>query len=267
VRERSTRELLAAGESALPELRRGLASEDPELRRRAQSILDEIARRAAQPESEKEPGLGRRLLDLPELADPAFDEAVRRLDEVFRRFERSHSPSDPSRLDSFFPADDLAEIERRLDELRQGWHRRFQSFPEFDPFSPFGEGEGFGSGSSRVQIWRDGEKVFDSSRETSFAEAPLLGVVVESIHPSLRSHLPIPEGQGVLIADIAPGSRAESAGLQVHDILLTAGGTPIADAISLRKLLRESAGLRIELGILRSGSPILLNIDLAESAK
>jgi hypothetical protein len=271
VRERSTQELLAVGESALPELRRGLESQDPELRRRAQSVIDEIARRSEQADGEARGGLGRRLRDLPELADPAFDEAVRRLDEVFERFDRSFVPVDPRFPDSLFEHPEVADLERRLAEMRDRLHRRLLSFPDFDPFAP-GEGntpevDGFGSGNSRIQIWRDGEKVFDSSRDTSFAEAPLLGVVVESLHPSLRAHLPIPEGQGVLVADVAPGSRAEAAGLRVHDILLTAGGTPIEDAVSLRNLLRDAAGRKLEIGFIRSGTPSRLEVDLADAAK
>lgn len=272
VRERSTRDLVAAGEPALPELRRGLDSQDPELRRRAQSIIDEISRLAAA--KEEEPGPGRRLLDLPELADPAFDEAVRRLDEIFRRFDPAHTPGEALRRDRSFPGGELAEIERRLAELRAQFQRRFPRLPDLDRSTLLGGAEdafsaidGFGAGSSRIQIWRDGQKVFDSSRDASFAEAPALGVVVESLHPSLRAHLPIPEGQGVLVADIAPGSRAESAGLRVHDILLTVDGTPIADAISLRKLLREATAARIELGILREGSPSTLQIEFAARAR
>jgi hypothetical protein len=274
VREHSTRELLAAGERALPELRRRLDSEDSELRRRARSIIDEIARRAAQPDHAADPGLGRRLLDLPELADPAFEEAVRRLDEMLRRFDRSLSPTHSSRPDPFFDGEEWSEIERQISDLREAWRRRLPSLSGFDPLEHFGGGEGtsspedgFGTGRSRVQIWRDGEKVVDSSREIHFAEAPVLGVVVESLHSSLRAHLPVPEGQGVLVAEIVPGSRAESAGLHLHDILLTAGGVPIADAISLRNLLGESAGQRIELGFLRGGSPSRIDIDLTGTAK
>lgn len=273
IRESATKELVAAGEAALPELRRGLESADPEVRRRAGSVIDRIAARAAVPEGEREDGLRRRLRDLPELADPAFEEAMRRFEEMFRRFDRPFPPSLPGR-DELFGGSDLAELEKRIAELREEMQRRFQSFPEIDPLGlfeegsePFSFGEGAGSGSSRVQIWRDGEKVFDSASNTSFAEASQLGVVVESVHPSLRAHLPVPEGQGVIIADIAPGSRAERAGLQVHDILLTAAGTPIADAIALRTLLRDASGPGIELGLLRRGAAITVNVPLAEPGK
>jgi len=274
VRERSTRELLAAGEDALPELRRGLDSQDPELRRRAEGLIDEIARRSAPPGGAAGSGLDRSLRDLPERADPAFEAAVKRLDEIFRRFDRSFLADDPHFPESILERPELAELERRIAEMRERLGRGLPSFPELDPFAPFGPGESpfsgedaFGAGRSRIQIWRDGEKVLDRSSETSFADAPLLGVVVESLHPAFRAHLPIPEGQGVLISGVAPGSRAERTGLLVHDILLTAGGTPIGDAVSLRRALGEASGEEIELGILRGGEPSRLLVDLAGASK
>ncbi len=281
VRQQASRELLMQGEAALPALRKGLESKDPELRRRAQALIEAIVGRAAAEEVEHS-DRGGRFRDLSELADPAFDEARRRLDEIFDRLEL-RTP-ERLRMRDFGAREfdfgglalrDLGEfgnfgrIDEGIAELRERLQRKLTDFPSVAENWP-GElfGEGFDSGSSRVQIWNDGEKVFDTFRETSFAEESSLGVVLETLHPSLRVHLSIPDGRGVLLGEIVPGSRAERAGLEKHDILLTAGGVPVDGVTALRKALREAVDPQdkrgeIELETLHRGAARTVTVTLA----
>jgi membrane-associated protease RseP (regulator of RpoE activity) len=56
-----------------------------------------------------------------------------------------------------------------------------------------------------------------------------LGVGVEAIPDSMRSHLQeaLPQGQGVLVEQVAKDSPASRAGLRPHDVILTFNGQPI----------------------------------------
>ena len=274
-RSEASRELLRLGDRALPALREGLGSEDPELRSRAQTLIDAIARRevgSSKTELDRPPGTG------------AASGTLRHLDEWFEQLDRDlRTPLRlQERLEERLPLD---ELDRRMEELRERMLEGFRHLPAVErewrleewPFSGWPGRlleEGLESGSSRVQIWQGGEKVFDSSRDVHYAEIPTLGVVLESIHPSLRSHLDLPEGQGMIVASViadgpGAGGAAESR-LEEHDIILTVGGEPLTDAVSLRRVLSESATpssaprQSVELGIIRRGESHTLSVPLSK---
>jgi hypothetical protein len=236
---------------------------------RARVVIDAIAERGAREESGDARELARLLRDR---TDARFEDTIRQLDDLFERLDRVPVPT-PDRFRGRIETigGGWEDLESRMKELRERMARSFQQGPPIDPFAPleglgaewFGLGPGTGGqGSSRVQIWRDGAKVFDSAREISYAEPPSLGIVLESLHPALRAHLPIGEGQGVLIHQVYDNGRAAKAGLEPHDIILTAAGEPVSDAITLRKLLRGAEGGTIELGILHEGEARTVEVSL-----
>ena len=88
------------------------------------------------------------------------------------------------------------------------------------------------------------------------AEGGYLGIGVESLHPALVMHLPetLVDGQGVMIARIAPNSPAAKAGLQVNEILVTYDGQKLFSPEQLVKLVHaDKPGHKVKLEVVRKG--------------
>lgn len=85
-----------------------------------------------------------------------------------------------------------------------------------------------------------------------------LGIVTEPVPEALRSHLAIPENQGLLVEQVAPESPAAAAAIQRHDILLKAGGKPLAQVEDLIAAVDASKGKTLDLELLRGGKPMKL---------
>ena len=56
-----------------------------------------------------------------------------------------------------------------------------------------------------------------------------LGIYCSPVPPALRAHVTLPEKQGLLAMSITKDSPAAKAGIAQYDILLRAGGKPLAD--------------------------------------
>jgi S1-C subfamily serine protease len=80
-----------------------------------------------------------------------------------------------------------------------------------------------------------------------------LGVGVISPDHVLRAYVDIPEGQGLLVATVAPDSPAAKAGLKQHDILIRANGTDLHELHDLTDLVSAEGANKgkITLDILR----------------
>ncbi len=74
---------------------------------------------------------------------------------------------------------------------------------------------------------------------------PIIGVVARPATETLRHHLELPTGGGVVLDKILPGSRAERIGLKQHDILVRIDGTLVDEAKQVRKLAKD--GVKLEL--------------------
>lgn len=272
-REQASRELAGRGSAVLPALRAALGSDDPEVRRRAERLIEQIAQgdseRASRERSPSEqprrwPPRSRESLGGGLSDEPSVDRLFERLDRLFEEADRVSPPS-PQRLGRRFQsledefAARIAEIESQLrgglsedlDRFDKSIRRHSDSLERM--LRGFGERaeQSLGTGSSRVQIWRDGAPVFDSMRMFDFAEVGVVGLAVESVPPVLRSHLPIPEGEGFVVGHVEPNSRAAQAGFQEHDLLLKVGETPVTDLKSVRQAFASSDVIKAE--ILRGG--------------
>jgi len=62
-----------------------------------------------------------------------------------------------------------------------------------------------------------------------------LGIAVQTLTPDLARSLGIPaDTHGAVVAQVEPGGRADSAGLQERDVIVSVNGTTVADAESLK---------------------------------
>ncbi len=289
-REGANRDLLKVGEIALPSLRKALESDDAEVRRRATALIDAISKSSKEIVEENDRfEVIRKRLEFPgdRSQRPSLDRELGdlrlRLEELLER-EKERAPLGKESLrdrirslgGGFPPEFDPDRFDDRIAALRERIDRQWRDLPRLEGLFPeglegFGSGTGSGWGSSRVQIWRDGETLFDSATSLNFSDLPALGVVIESIHPSLRAHLPIGQGpdgepQGVLIGKVLPGTLAEECGLKRFDVLLTAGGIPVTGVGTLREQIAAHAGENLELGIIRGGQPRSMTVPIASGS-
>lgn len=95
-----------------------------------------------------------------------------------------------------------------------------------------------------------------SVEESDVALQPkhLIGISLAEVPDSLRAHVTVPEGRGVMIAAIVTDGPAAKAGLQLHDILVKAGDQEITSPIDLQKLIDASETNPIQFTYLRKGA-------------
>ncbi len=91
-----------------------------------------------------------------------------------------------------------------------------------------------------------------------------LGIVTEPVPEALRSHLQLPENQGLLVEQVVPGSPAATAAIQRHDILMKAGGKPLAQVGDLLAAVDASKGAPLELELRRAGKTMKLAVTPAK---
>jgi len=83
----------------------------------------------------------------------------------------------------------------------------------------------------------------------NFILAIAIFTVVYMISPSQLVEPPV-------IAEIAPGSAADAADVRVGDVIQTVDGAPVAQFPDLQRIVTESGGRQLRLGILRNGEAI-----------
>jgi S1-C subfamily serine protease len=94
---------------------------------------------------------------------------------------------------------------------------------------------------------------------------PYLGITWESVTPELAARYRLPADQGVLITDLAPGTPAQAAGLQVGDLLTELEATPIDDEHPFINLLfQHEPGETVQLKAWRDGQQMEFAATLGE---
>ncbi|HIQ49362.1 MAG TPA: DegQ family serine endoprotease [Aquifex aeolicus] len=90
-----------------------------------------------------------------------------------------------------------------------------------------------------------------------------LGVMIQNITPDIAEALGIREG--VLIAQVVPGSPAEKAGIKVGDIIIEVNGKKIKDARDLQfTIMKIKPGTKVTITVLRDGKKLNLKTVIGE---
>ncbi|OGO57925.1 MAG: hypothetical protein A2V85_00740 [Chloroflexi bacterium RBG_16_72_14] len=92
-------------------------------------------------------------------------------------------------------------------------------------------------------------------------ERPRLGIAVAPAHVArrLRRSVGLPERDGVLVRSVEPGSPAEGAGIREGDLVIAAGGRPVADVDDLHEALGE-AGFPLEVTLVRGADEVVITV-------
>lgn len=76
---------------------------------------------------------------------------------------------------------------------------------------------------------------------------------------------PVGDGGGAIVVGLEPEGPAKKAGFLVGDIITTWGDDPVRSVAGVsNRLSAETVGRTVKLGVLRGGSPIDINVDVAE---
>jgi predicted metalloprotease with PDZ domain len=95
-----------------------------------------------------------------------------------------------------------------------------------------------------------------------------LGVDIQDVTADRLSALKLKEERGVEITMVDQDAPAGKAGLREHDVILEFNGTAVESEEQLRRLIRETPpGRTVTLGISRDGSPMKINVQLADHSK
>ncbi len=96
-----------------------------------------------------------------------------------------------------------------------------------------------------------------------------LGVTTLSLSPEFRKSLGLAENaQGALVSQVAEGSAAARAGIEVGDVITSVRGQPIRTNAELRNTIGMlKVGESVVLGLLREGKPLTLTAVLREPAQ
>ncbi len=80
-----------------------------------------------------------------------------------------------------------------------------------------------------------------------------IGVQIGEVDDTLRSHLKLGEGVGLVFTDVLKDTPAEKAGLKKDDILISINGTAVKSSDDMIKAVQESKGGPLKLQIRRAG--------------
>jgi len=95
------------------------------------------------------------------------------------------------------------------------------------------------------------------------APAPMLGVEAEEISGQLGGYFGAPDGEGILVREVRPGSPAEKAGLKAGDVITKAEGERVRTIRDLRSKLREKREQKnVSIVAIRRGSEMSFNVEI-----
>jgi serine protease Do len=92
---------------------------------------------------------------------------------------------------------------------------------------------------------------------------PVLGINAEDLSGQLGTYFGAPNGEGILVREVRPGTPAEKAGLKAGDVIIKANGKSVKSLADLREVLRDKADQKsVTLGVLRKGSEMSMPVEI-----
>ena len=100
---------------------------------------------------------------------------------------------------------------------------------------------------------------------------PRLGIDAEDLNGQLGSFFGAPDGEGILVREVAAGSAAEKAGVKAGDVITSVNGERVRSVGDLREKLaagKESKdkSQTVKIGVLRNRSEVSLTVELPPPA-
>lgn len=93
------------------------------------------------------------------------------------------------------------------------------------------------------------------------SRTPTLGISAEDLSGQLGSYFGAPDGEGILVREVNPGTPAEKAGLKAGDVITKVDGERVRSISDLREKLREKREKKAtSLTVLRKGAEMSLEV-------
>ncbi len=99
----------------------------------------------------------------------------------------------------------------------------------------------------------DALRQLDAEAENRTAPKFVIGVSLSEVPDSLRAHVTLPEGGGLMVGSLFPDSPAAKAGLMQYDLLLKCGEKDLHQPKDLQEIVDASEGKAISLTLQRKG--------------
>ncbi len=97
------------------------------------------------------------------------------------------------------------------------------------------------------------------------SRGPVLGIDAEDLSGQLGSYFGVPDGEGVLVREVRPGTPAEKAGLKAGDVITKVDGERVRTVGDLRAKLQEKREKKtVGLGVIRKGAEMSLNVEIEQ---
>jgi len=279
VREAAEAELKKIGPPAIPHLKKALEDRDAERAERARRVLAELER--PKPE-EKEKKTPRRSGIKSVYRDLARGLTVTVEDGKIEVTVPEEDKETGKKVYKTYKADSIEEFKEKHPDVARKWDIE-RVLPRFE-FRPMEPGEfdkwweewkkRFDEDLKGLRDPLDGDfdkwfeeqrKLLDELRKRRFGESPEkrppvpsegggeFGIKIEPVNETLAAQLELKEGEGVQVAEVKAGSRAEKSGLKKHDVLVKMNGRSITDKWEFRRDVRASLEKGFELEYFRSG--------------
>ncbi|NNG12453.1 MAG: DegQ family serine endoprotease [Halobacteria archaeon] len=92
-----------------------------------------------------------------------------------------------------------------------------------------------------------------------------LGLVTQDLTPELARAFGMQQQKGAVVAQVTPGSAAETAGLRPGDVIVSLNGRQLGGSGDLRNAIGMlRVGTRVRLDVLRKGRPVTLHAVIAD---
>jgi len=128
-------------------------------------------------------------------------------------------------------------------------------------YSGGSEGIGFAAPSNIVR------NVYTQIRKTGNVHRGGIGVIAQTITPTLAAALSLPQDWGVIVGDVEPGSPAESAGMKIGDIVLTVDGKVVENGRQFDvNLYSRTEGQTVAVEVLRGSEKMNFQVGIKVGA-
>ena len=121
-----------------------------------------------------------------------------------------------------------------------------------------------GNERRRVIINVDDKALVNDTNTQSRPNKKWIGVGCRQVSDTLRAHLDLPQGIGLVIEQVMPQSPAEEVGLEQHDILIQANERKLGTVEDLVNAIRNAGDDAIDLTWLHEGQKVIKSLTPAD---
>ncbi|MBV8879263.1 MAG: PDZ domain-containing protein [Planctomycetaceae bacterium] len=279
-REKAQAELRKLGPAAAPALQRALEDKDAERALRAHQLLADLEKKEPQDfrrwTAYRDFSRGLTLETHPDgkvdltLREPGAKESKTYHADSIEDFKKKY-PEVAAKvdLDRLLPKEKWTFLEGSSAEGWDAWKQRFEKdwFWEKDPFGKFML-PWFPFGSQTLDRWmQEQRKQFEAFGKveppTAGTRRQELGVSVERAGSALADQLGLSPGEGLVIAEVQPGSAAARSGLRKYDVLVKMNGKAVTGPEDLRREVDAGLQSGLECEVLRRGKRETLKVSPA----